>query len=206
MHWPSPFKRGDKLRPTKDDKILTGESDFVDTYKAMEKLVESGKAKAIGISNFSKSELERLLKETSIVPAVHQMELHPYLAQHDFVEFHKTKGIHITQYSPFGNSNQVYTKGQDISKLIDDPVLVDIGKKYGKNGAQVALAWGIAHGRSVIPKSKTPSRIKANFEGDFKLEAEDVKKIDALDKKLRFNDPSASFGWNFYSDLDGKAN
>ncbi|KAK5003360.1 hypothetical protein LTR39_006446, partial [Cryomyces antarcticus] len=86
----------------------------------------------------------------------------------------------------------------------DDPVLVEVGKKYGKTGAQTALAWGIAHGRSVIPKSKTESRIKANLEGDFKLEPEDLKKIDGIDKKLRFNDPSGSFGWNFYADLDGK--
>ena len=91
-----------------------------------------------------------------------------------------------------------------MGKLIDDPVLVEIGKKHGKNGAQVALAWGIAKGHSVIPKSKTPSRIKANLEGDFKLSPEEVAKIDALDKKLRFNDPSSGFGWNFYSDLDGK--
>ncbi|RVX66493.1 hypothetical protein B0A52_09777 [Exophiala mesophila] len=204
MHWPSPFARSDQLFPKKDDKIQTGDSDYVDTYKAMEKLVSKGKVRAIGISNFSKAELERLLKETSIVPAAHQLEMHPYLAQLDFAEFHKSKGIHITQYSPFGNSNEIYTKGQDIGKLIDDPVLAEIGKKYGKNGAQVALAWGIAKGHSVIPKSKTPTRIKANLEGDFKLEAEDVKKIDGLDKKLRFNDPSESFGWNFYTDLDGK--
>lgn len=204
MHWPSPFARSDQLIPKKNDKIETGDSDYVDTYKAMEKLLDKGKVKAIGISNFSKAELERLLKETSVVPAAHQIELHPYLAQHDFADFHRSKGIHITQYSPFGNSNEIYSKGQDIGKLIDDPVLVGIGKKYGKNGAQVALAWGIAKGRSVIPKSKTPARIKANFEGDFKLDAEDVKTIDGLDKKLRFNDPSESFGWNFYTDLDGK--
>lgn len=97
-----------------------------------------------------------------------------------------------------------------MGKLIDDPVLAEVGKKYGKTGPQTALAWGIAHERSVsslgafddmkltgrpqvIPKSKTPSRIQANFEGDFKLEAEDVKKIDALDKKMRFNDPSKPF-------------
>lgn len=89
---------------------------------------------------------------------------------------------------------------------MDEPVLVEIGKKHNKNGAQVALAWGIAKGHSVIPKSKTPSRIQANLEGDFKLDAEDVKKIDALDKKLRFNDPSANFGYKFYTDLDGKKN
>ena len=86
----------------------------------------------------------------------------------------------------------------------EDSTLVSIGKKYNKNGAQTALAWGIAQGHSVLPKSKTPSRIKANLEGDFKLEAEDLKALAGIDKKLRFNDPSASFGYNFYSDLDGK--
>jgi alcohol dehydrogenase (NADP+) len=86
----------------------------------------------------------------------------------------------------------------------DDPTLVEIGKKYNKSGAQVALAWGIAQGHSVLPKSKTPSRIKANLEGDFKLESADVKKIDAIDKKLRFNDSSKDFGYNFFVDLDGK--
>ncbi|KAH0053959.1 Aldo/keto reductase, partial [Aureobasidium melanogenum] len=173
-------------------------------YKAMEKLYKSGKARAIGVSNFSKAEMERLIKETSVVPAVHQLELHPYLQQHDFAEWHKSQGIHVTQYSPFGNSNEVYSKGQNLSKLIEDPTLVEIGKKYGKSGAQVALAWGIAHGRSVIPKSKTPARIQQNVEGDFELSAEDVKKVDAIDRKLRFNDPSANFGWNFYQDLEGK--
>jgi len=91
-----------------------------------------------------------------------------------------------------------------MGKLIDDPVLAEIGKKYNKTGAQVALAWGIAHGRTVIPKSKTESRIKQNLEGDFELSPEDVKKIASVDKKLRFNDPSENFGWNFYTDLDGK--
>lgn len=224
--------------PKKDDKIVPGDSDFVDTYRAMEKLVANGKCRAIGVSNFSKAELEKLLKETSIVPAAHQIEMHPYLAQSDFAAWHKSKGIHITQYSPFGNQNEIYDSGKNMGKLIDDQVLKDIGRKYSKSGAQVALAWGIAKGRSfliptalpfafscllsqnlitqfiqvsyrstghsVIPKSKTPSRIKANLEGDFKLDAEDVKKVDSLDKKMRFNDPSDSFGWNFYADLDGK--
>jgi len=91
-----------------------------------------------------------------------------------------------------------------MGKLIDDPVLAEIGKKYNKTGAQVALAWGVNHGRTVIPKSKTESRIKANIEGDFELKSDDLQKISAVDKKLRFNDPSERFGWNFYTDLDGK--
>ncbi|MCJ1296877.1 hypothetical protein MMC34_008445 [Xylographa carneopallida] len=206
MHWPSPFARGDALFPRGDDgKPKKGESDYVETYKAMEKAFKDGKARAIGISNFSHSELERLLKETSVVPAAHQMELHPYLQQKSWVEFHKSKGIHITQYSPFGNQNEIYDSGKNMGKLIGDPVLAEVGKKYGKTGAQTALAWGIAQGHSVIPKSKTPARIQANLGGDFKLEAADVQKLSTLDKKLRFNDPSTSWGlWDFYSDLEGK--
>lgn len=138
------------------------------------------------------------------VPAAHQIECHPYLAQKEFFDWHQSKGIHVTQYSPFGNQNEIYSKGQKMEKLIEDATLVEIGKKYGKSGAQVALAWGITHGRSVIPKSKTESRIKQNLEGDFELEKADLEKIDAIDRKLRFNDPSANFGWDFYTDLDGK--
>ena len=129
----------------KDGKTITGDTDYVDTYKAMEKLVKNGKCKAIGISNFSKAEVERLLKETSVVPAAHQMELHPYLQQQSFDEFHKKNGIHVTEYSPFGNQNPIYSSGENMGKLIEDPTIAEIAKKYKKNGAQVALAWGIAH-------------------------------------------------------------
>lgn len=141
-------------------KTKKGDTDYVDTYKALEKCYKSGKAKAIGISNFSRAELERLLQHTSVPPAAHQMELHPWLQQKEFVELHRQKGIHVTQYSPFGNQNEVYDVGKGLRKLMEDPVLVEIGKKYGKSGAQVALAWGITKGHSVIPKSKTESRIK----------------------------------------------
>jgi alcohol dehydrogenase (NADP+) len=204
MHWPGAFQRGDAMRPTSGGKTLTDDIDYLDTWKAMQTLVKSGKAKAIGISNFNRTEIERLLDNAEVVPAAHQYECHPYLAQADFANFHKTKGIHITQYSPFGNANPVYKKGETVEKLIDDPTLTEIGKKYGKSGSQVALAWGIAHGRSVIPKSKTPARIKANLLGDFELESEDLARVDALDRKLRFNDPSKSFGYEFYQGLDGK--
>ncbi|KAK6592954.1 aldehyde reductase [Botrytis cinerea] len=170
MHWPSAFKPGDELMPKVDGKMQTADISY-----------------AIGISNFSRGELEHLLKETSVVPAAHQLELHPWLQQTEFCEFNKSKGIHITQYSPFGNQNEIYDAGKGIGKLMDDPTIVEIGKKYNKSGAHVALAW-------------------SNLEGDFKLDAEDLKKLDGLDKKLRFNDASKGFGYNFYSDLDGKKN
>lgn len=181
------------------------------TYKAMEKLVATGKTKAIGISNFGRAELDRLLEHTTIIPAVHQMELHPWLQQKGFCDYHQSKGIHVTQYSPLGNQNPIYRQdngaGADTGatvRLIDDPALVTVGDKYQKTGAQVALAWGIAHGRSVLPKSKTLSRIAENGQADFSLDQEDVSGIDQMDKKLRFGDPSKVFGANLLSDLDGK--
>lgn len=204
MHWPSPFARGDALMPMKNDKIQVGTTDYIDTWKAMEKTLTSGKTKAIGISNFSNAELDRLLQATTVVPAAHQIELHPWLQQKAFTAYHKSKGIHIQQYSPFGNQNKIYSSGQNMGKLIDDPVIQEVAKKYGKNGAQVALAWGVQNGHSVLPKSKTPARIKNNLEGDFELERGDLERLNGIDKKMRFNDPSGSFGWDFYTDLDGK--
>ncbi|ROW05817.1 hypothetical protein VMCG_05138 [Cytospora schulzeri] len=203
IHWPVAFARGDEPFPKdSNDKPKVESIDYVDTYKALEKVYKNGKAKAIGISNFSKAELDRVLKECEVVPAVHQMELHPWLQQKGFSDFHREKGIHITHYSPLGNQNAIY--GDKVGKVIEDPVLVEIGKKHNKSSAQVALAWGIARGQSVIPKSKTPERIEQNLQGDFKLDAEDVKKIAAIDKKIRFNESSDAFGYNFFSDLDGK--
>ncbi|KAF2761671.1 Aldo/keto reductase [Pseudovirgaria hyperparasitica] len=206
MHWPSAFARSEKSFPKESDGKTNAiaDIDYVDTYKAMEKLLQTGKTKAIGVSNFSQAEMERLLKETSVVPAAHQMEMHPWLQQKTFADWHKSKGIHITHYSPFGNQNEIYDSGKNISKLMDDPVLVEIGKAHGKTGAQVALAWGVTKGHSVIPKSKTESRIKSNLEGDFKLSTDDLEKIDGIDKKLRFNDASSGFRYEFFSDLDGK--
>lgn len=202
MHWPVAFEPGDEQFPKDENgKMKLADIDYVDTYKAMEKLVAKGKARAIGVSNFSQAELSRLLEGTSIVPAAHQLEMHPWLQQKAFVDFHKKHNIHITQYSPFGNQNDFY--GSKLGKLMDDPVLVEIGKKYNKSGAQVALAWGIKQGHSVIPKSKTPERIRANLEGDFDLDDDDMQKIAGIDKKARFCNPSDDFGRKFFADLDG---
>jgi diketogulonate reductase-like aldo/keto reductase len=206
MHWPSAFKPGESLFPKdKDGKCITApEISYVDTWKVMEKLLGTGKTKAIGISNFSKAEVEKILKEGTVVPAVHQIECHPWLQQSEFCGWMQSKGIVVEHYSPFGNQNEIYDAGKNMGKLMEDPVLGEIGKKHGKSGAQVALAWGVTRGHIVLPKSKTPTRIAHNLEGDFKLDDEDMKKIAGIDKKLRFNDPSKSFGYDFYTDLDGK--
>ncbi|KAI1440312.1 NADP-dependent oxidoreductase domain-containing protein [Annulohypoxylon stygium] len=210
MHYPCTFKRGkDHFPRDADGKMILGETNFVDTWRAMEKLVKSGKAKAIGVSNFSKGELESLIKETDTVPAVHQMEVHPYLQQKDFNKWHKTQGIHVVQFSPLGNMNDFYrTTGWSkevsrMTKVIDQPMLKEIAAKYGKSAVQVVLAWGINSGCSVIPKSIIDWQIKENVESDFLLEPEDMEKIATLDIKARFNDPSLDYQWRLYSDLEG---
>ncbi|KAL2871024.1 aldo/keto reductase [Aspergillus lucknowensis] len=205
MHWPVAFQRGTELFP-KDagGKPAVEDVDYLDTYKAMESLLSRGKAKAIGVSNFSQAEMQRLLAHASVPPAVHQLEGHPWLQQRSFADWHKQHNIHVTHYSPFGNQNEIYARGGKIGRMIEDPVLVEVGRKYGKSAAQVALAWGVSEGHSVLPKSKTPERIRANLEGDFKLAAEDVQKIRDIDRKLRFNDSSADFGYSFFEGLDGK--
>ncbi|KAL4797750.1 NADP-dependent oxidoreductase domain-containing protein [Aspergillus venezuelensis] len=205
MHWPVAFKPGPEQFPKGEGGgPATADIDYLDTYKAMEKLLSTGKVKAIGVSNFSKAEMERLLGSATVPPAVHQLESHPWLQQRSFADWHKKNGIHVTHYSPLGNQNEIYSREGNIGRMIEDPVLIEVGKKYGKSSAQVALAWAITEGHSVLPKSKTPERIRANFEGDFKLDEEDVKKIWGIDRKLRFNDSSTDFGYDLFKDLDGK--
>ncbi|KAJ5815086.1 hypothetical protein N7474_006863 [Penicillium riverlandense] len=210
MHYPCTFKRGpDRFPRDADGRMIRGETTYVDTWKAMEKLTKTGKVKAIGVSNFSMGEIETLLNDTSTVPAVHQMEVHPYLQQKGFNEWLQTKGIHVVQFSPLGNMNDFYRQtgwSKEIAhmmRVIDQPILKEIGQKYGKNPVQVVLAWGINSGRSVIPKSVVDWQIEENLEADFELQPEDMARIATLDVKARFNDPSLDYEWRLYSDLEG---
>lgn len=88
-------------------------------------------------------------------------------------------------------------------RVIDQPILTELGKKYGKSPVQICLAWGVSNGRSVIPKSTIDWQIKENVESDFELDASDIEKIGELDIKARFNDPSLDYRWRLYSDLEG---
>jgi diketogulonate reductase-like aldo/keto reductase len=167
IHWPVAFKRGEEKFPKgADGKPATEQIDYLDvcrslppqlgllssilyfaanankmlqTYKALEKLVSSGKVKAIGVSNFSQEEIQRVVDNATVPPSVHQLEGHPWLQQRSFADWHKKNGIHVTHYSPFGNQNELYSREGKIGRLIEDPTLVEIGKKYNKSGAQVAL-------------------------------------------------------------------
>ncbi|KAH8429897.1 aldo/keto reductase [Aspergillus melleus] len=210
MHYPCTFKRGpDRFPRDADGRMIHGETTYLDTWKAMEKVTKTGKVKAIGVSNFSRSEIDTLIDGSSTVPAVHQMEVHPYLQQKGFNEWLRTKGIHVVQFSPLGNMNDFYRHtgwSKEIShmmRVIDQPILKEIGQKYGKSPVQVVLAWGINSGRSVIPKSIVDWQVLENLEADFELQPEEMAQIATLDAKARFNDPSLDYEWRLYSDLEG---
>ncbi|EGX92203.1 aldehyde reductase (AKR1), putative [Cordyceps militaris CM01] len=210
MHYPVTFRRGtDEFPRDARGKMLLGETTYLDTWRAMETLVAKGKVRAIGVSNFCKSELETLMRESSTVPAVHQMEVHPYLQQRSFNDWLLAQGIHVVQFSPLGNMNDFYRatgwskEVSHMTRVIDQPALRALAAKYGKSVVQVVLAWGVGAGRSVIPKSTVDWQIRENVEADFALEPADVEIIEALDMQARFNDPSLDYQYRLYSDLEG---
>lgn len=136
--------------------------------------------------------------------------MHPYLQQQEFVEWHKEKGIHIIQFSPCGNLNPFYrdvswAKGvAHMTRLIDHPTLLEVAKKHDKSPIQIALAWAIINGRSVIPKSTIEWQVQENAAADsISLDEEDMMAIKGMDQKVRFNDPSVDFGSKLYIGLDG---
>jgi 2,5-diketo-D-gluconate reductase A len=160
IHWPVPA--ADK---------------YVETWRALEEIHASGKARAIGVSNFTPRLLDTLLAEAKVVPAVNQIELHPRLSQQETREYCGEHGIQVESWSPLG--------GKD-SNLIADPLLVAIGKSYGKTAAQVIIRWHLQLGLIVIPKSANLERITENFDVfDFELSDAEMADIGQLNTNER---------------------
>ncbi|ROZ98241.1 aldo/keto reductase [Gordonia sp. OPL2] len=164
---------------------LPGEFDLtIDAYKALERLLADGKVRAIGVSNFMPDHLERLLDATSVVPAINQIEVHPYFRQSALLEANAAHGIVSQAWSPIGGIT-FYRDGSHGSTL-EDPTITKIARDHHKSAAQVMLRWHLQQGRQVIPKSVTPSRIAENFDVfDFELDADELDAIDALDTGVR---------------------
>lgn len=161
IHWPTP----------KFD-------EYVETYKALEILYKDGRTKAIGVCNFDIEHLQRIIDECEIVPAVNQVERHPYLQQTELKNFCEKHGILLEAYSPLMNGSQV----------LDDPVIQEISKQYDKTPAQVILRWHLQTDVIVIPKTVTPSRMDENLNVfDFELNNTDMDKIANLDRGERHN-------------------
>jgi diketogulonate reductase-like aldo/keto reductase len=155
----------------------------LDAYRALEQLLAEGKVRAIGVSNFMPEHLGRLLADTSVVPAVNQIELHPYFQQRALQGLHAEHGILTQAWSPIGGITSYYGGGKS---AFDDPTLHAIARQHGKSPAQVMLRWHLQEGRSAIPKSTKPARIAENFDVfDFELSKDQLAAIDALDTDVR---------------------
>jgi len=174
LHWPLP-------------------SDFeatVAAYRAAEKMLAEGRARAIGVSNFSADHLGALIERTSVVPAVNQVELHPLFNQGSLRDAHRRLGIITQAWSPLGNSVRRTIRTND---PLTNPIVIGIAKRHAKTPAQVVLRWHLQTGWAAVPKSFNSGRIAENFDiFDFALTADDVIAIDALDTGVRFGpDPEA---------------
>jgi diketogulonate reductase-like aldo/keto reductase len=155
----------------------------LEAYRALEKLLADGKVRAIGVSNFMPGHLDRLLTETSVVPAVNQIELHPYFQQTALQRVHAQHGIVTQAWSPIGGITSYGGAGRS---TFDDPTLLDIARRRGRSAAQVMLRWHLQEGRSAIPKSTRPARIAENFDVfGFELTTGQLAAIDALDTGVR---------------------
>jgi diketogulonate reductase-like aldo/keto reductase len=156
----------------------------LEAYRALETLLADGKVRAIGVSNFTVDHLTALLDRATVVPAVNQIEVHPYFAQREVQAFGAEHGILTQAWSPIGGIT-FYRDGEHTSTL-EDRVIVDIARAHGKSPAQVMLRWGLQQGRSVIPKSTKPERIAENIDVfDFELTADELSAIDGLDTGRR---------------------
>jgi 2,5-diketo-D-gluconate reductase A len=149
--------------------------DYVETWRAMEQIYQSGRAKAIGVSNFQAHHLRRLHGESTVTPAVNQIEVHPYFTQDDLRAFDAEHGIATEAWSPIAQG-----------AVLDDPVLERIAKAHEKTPAQITLRWHIERGDIVFPKSVTPSRMQENFEiFDFELTPDEHSDITDLNRDER---------------------
>ncbi|WP_164021841.1 aldo/keto reductase [Pyxidicoccus trucidator] len=156
----------------------------LEAYRALEKLLADGKVRAIGVSNFMPGHLERLLSAAKVVPAVNQIEVHPYFQQTELQRVHAKHGIVTQAWSPIGGITS-YFGGRE-KTTFNDPTLLGIARQHGKSAAQVMLRWHLQKGLSAIPKSIKPARIAENFNVfDFELTREQVAAIDVLDTGVR---------------------
>jgi 2,5-diketo-D-gluconate reductase A len=168
IHWPAPSA-----------------GRYVDTWRALEKVLADGRVRAIGVSNFQPAHLRRLFEETGTVPAVNQIELHPYLQQAELRALHAERGIATEAWSPLAKGGE----------LLADPVVTELAERHGRTPAQVVLRWHLQLGNVVIPKSVTPARIRENLDVfGFELGAQDLAALGTLERGHRTGPDPDRFG------------
>jgi len=158
IHWPTPAR-----------------DVYLDSWRALIRLREEGRARSIGVSNFHDAHLRKIIDETGVIPAINQIELHPWLPQTELRDIDARLGIKTEAWSPLGSG-----------RLIDDPVIAEVSAKHGKSPAQVMVRWSIQLGNIVLPKSVTPARIEQNIDVfDFQLDDADMAAIATLESGRR---------------------
>jgi 2,5-diketo-D-gluconate reductase A len=163
---------------------VAGSTKFLDAWKAMVEMKEDGRARSIGVSNFTQANLERLLDASGVTPAVNQVELHPGFTQQALRAFHAKHGIATESWSPLAQGG-----------VAKDKVILELARKHGKSPAQVTLRWHLQHDLIVIPKSVTPARIRENIDVfDFELSAADRAAIDGIKEGARLGPDPETFG------------
>lgn len=185
--WPAFYEQSDAVEKTLErldtdyiDLLLIHQpaGNYIAGYKLMEKAYKEGKVKAIGLSNFSQSQIREILDICEVKPVVLQTEVHPYYQEKKLKDYLKKEGIVIQAWYPLGHGDKA---------LLEEPLFQKLGKKYGKSSAQIILRWHIQAGNIVIPGSKSPAHIQDNFDlFDFSLTAWEMAQISIMDKNVRY--------------------
>lgn len=190
IHWGIAFKPSAHHKLNAKGEVMTEPVSIRETWRAMELLIAEGLVRSIGVSNFTLPMLVDLQTYAKIMPAMNQVELHPYLSQNGLLKYCHNHKIAVTGYSPLGTAGTI-GPGQPL--LLEDPTILNIAKAHKRTPAQIVLHWGINRGTVVLPKSTSASRISENAKVfDFKLSAKEIKAIDALNRNHRFVNP---LGW-----------
>ena len=185
--WPSFYEQADAV----DQTLKRLDTDYIDLllihqpagnyvagYRLMEKAYEEGKVRAIGLSNFTQEQIQEILNVCKVKPAILQTEVHPYYQEKKMKEFLASEGMVIQAWYPLGHGDKA---------LLQEPIFTKLGEKYHKSNAQIILRWHLQAGSIVIPGSKNPDHIRANFDlFDFELTGEEMEQIGALDRNKRY--------------------
>ena len=201
IHWPVALRHGVSLPSGPGDFVPLAEAPLESTWEAMLQLRERGLARQVGVSNFSRGQITRVRDATGDTPAVNQVELHPYMQQDALLRACGELGVAVTAYSPLGSPDSAAFMGRrDDVVLTQHPAIVAIAEAHGATPGQVLIAWALARGTSVIPKSVNPGRIAENWEArNLSLTLADMSSIASLDRHQRMVDGSFWFVGESYS-------
>lgn len=186
IHWPIAWQPGNVVFPRDDSgALIYSDIHYKETWPEMEKAVDDGLIRSIGLSNFNSQQIDEVVNMARIQPTMLQVEVHPYLVQNELINHCKKHNMLVTAFSPLGSPDRPWAKpGEPL--LLEDPKLIEMGKKYNKSPAQVCIRYQVQRGLSVIPKSAQPERIKQNADVfDFELSEEDMKVIESFNRPWR---------------------